>query len=155
MTYVIGVDTGPMAGIVGLLVAAKRIERVEVVQCSDDVLMRVLRGLIGGSTAGLVIAVERFVVGPRAGRSGTPAAGRAAREQAALIRDWAQLYHATYTELPAGHVKPWATDVRLNAAGLLEATKGMRHARDAARHALFTAVRDCGLPDPLSKRGAS
>jgi hypothetical protein len=48
-------------------------------------------------------------------------------------------------------VKPWATDERLEAAGLLDLTKGMRHARDAARHALFTAVKDGGVPDPLSK----
>jgi hypothetical protein len=49
-------------------------------------------------------------------------------------------------------VKPWATDERLAAAGLLDPTKGMRHARDAARHALFCAVRDFGLPDPLSAK---
>jgi hypothetical protein len=26
--------------------------------------------------------------------------------------------------------------------------------RDALRHAIFTAVNECGLPDPLSKKGA-
>ena len=38
------------------------------------------------------------------------------------------------------------------AAGLLEPTKQLRHARDAARHALFAAVADCGIPDPLSRK---
>jgi hypothetical protein len=59
---------------------------------------------------------------------------------------------ARWFQRPAAHVKPWATDERLEAAGLLEATKGMRHARDAARHALFAACKDGGIPDPLSKR---
>jgi hypothetical protein len=52
-------------------------------------------------------------------------------------------------------VKPWATDTRLAAAGLMEPTTGMRHARDAARHALFAAVKTYGLPDPLSARAGA
>ncbi len=49
-------------------------------------------------------------------------------------------------------VFPWATDKRLRAAGLYEATTGLVHARAASRHALFAAVHDGGLPDPLSRR---
>jgi hypothetical protein len=52
-------------------------------------------------------------------------------------------------------VKPWAVDKRLHAAGLLDMTAGMRHARDAARHALFCAVKDYGLPDPLSSKAGA
>jgi hypothetical protein len=62
---------------------------------------------------------------------------------------------ASWRERSAAEVKPWASDERLDAAGLLAPTKGMPHARDAARHALFTAVRDGGQPDPLSKRRQS
>lgn len=50
---------------------------------------------------------------------------------------------------PAGMVKPWATDKRLEAAGLLEAAGSSPHVRDAGRHLLFSACQ-AGLPDPLS-----
>jgi len=49
-------------------------------------------------------------------------------------------------------VFPWASDKRLRAAGLYEATTALPHARAASRHALYVACRDGGLPDPLSKR---
>lgn len=49
-------------------------------------------------------------------------------------------------------VFPWATDKRLKAAGLYEATTALKDARAASRHALFVAVHDGGLPDPLSSR---
>jgi hypothetical protein len=52
----------------------------------------------------------------------------------------------------AALVKPWATDKRLVAAGLLDITRGLPHARDGARHALFSAHHDSGAPDPLSSR---
>lgn len=50
---------------------------------------------------------------------------------------------------PAGTVKPWATDKRLKAAGLLEAAGSSPHIKDAGRHLLFSACQ-AGLPDPLS-----
>jgi hypothetical protein len=52
----------------------------------------------------------------------------------------------------AALVKPWATDRRLTAAGLLDPTAGMGHARDAARHALYAAVHLQLTTDPLSKK---
>lgn len=54
---------------------------------------------------------------------------------------------------PAATVKPWATDERLKKAGLLAVCHGMPHAADAMRHLLYRAVRDAGVPDPLSRRG--
>lgn len=48
-------------------------------------------------------------------------------------------------------VFPWASDKRLKAAGLYEATTALKDARAASRHCLFAAVHDGGLPDPLSK----
>ena len=53
----------------------------------------------------------------------------------------------------AAEVKPWGTDLRLTKSGLLAITKGMPHARDACRHALFAAV-SAGMPDPLSAKFA-
>jgi hypothetical protein len=54
----------------------------------------------------------------------------------------------------ASLVKTWATDKRLAAAGLLDATKGMQHARDASRHALYAAVHTGMARDPLSTKAA-
>jgi hypothetical protein len=57
---------------------------------------------------------------------------------------------------PAATVKPWTLEKdgekRLKAAGLFTLTAGQPHARDAARPALYAAVHDGGLPDPLSRR---
>jgi len=52
----------------------------------------------------------------------------------------------------SSQVMTWASDKRLRAAGLYAATTGKRHSRAAARHCLACAVRDGGLPDPLSSR---
>jgi hypothetical protein len=52
---------------------------------------------------------------------------------------------------PAADVMNWASDERLEAAGLLAVTAGKQHARAAGRHGLSCAVRHCGLPDPLSR----
>lgn len=104
------------------------------------------------------IAIERFVVSARASRSATSQAGKITRELIGAItehyeRGWRDTVDALI-ERSAAHVKPWANDDRLDAAGLLAPTKGMPHARAAARHALFAGVRDGGMRDPLSKQGA-
>jgi hypothetical protein len=69
-----------------------------------------------------------------------------------VLEHWAKTGVRGSYARSAADVKPWATDTRLQAAGLLDLTKGMRHARDAARHALFCAVCDFGLTDPLSRK---
>lgn len=155
---VLGVDPGPTPGIVRLTVASSPvnptpvIEQGQVVQCSEGVLVPVLNALIDFPETTTTLAYEAFVVGARAARSSTPAAGKATRD---MVRELA--YWAAHHDIPshlrrATEVKPWATDARLDAVGLLDLTKGMRHARDAGRHALFCAVRALGLPDPLSRR---
>jgi hypothetical protein len=94
-----------------------------------------------------LLAVEQFVVGARAARSSSAHAGRVTR---ALIAELHDLGADVFIRA-AALVKPWATDQRLHAAGLLDATKGMQHARDASRHALYAAVRQGLAVDPLSK----
>ena len=102
--------------------------------------------------ARLIVAVETFVVGPRAARSSTAGAGALARALVAEILALARTRGADIAARPAAAVKPWATDKRLAAAGWADACKGMGHARDAARHALFTAVHAGLLRDPLSAK---
>lgn len=151
--YVLGIDPGPVVGLVGLRITPdlEIHPRVHVIQCSANVLDQVLHGI---NPPDLLVAVERFVVGPRAARSNAPSAGRVAVHVVGMLADRSRVDRGyRYIARSAAEVKPWATDTRLAAAGLLEPTKGMRHARDAARHALFAAVKDCGAIDPLSKRG--
>lgn len=135
----IGIDPGPTPGIV---VIGADGDVLAVVQCSHEVLFLIVRDVLDPDGRSL-IAVERFVV-----------RGRASADQS-LTRDQVAnaeaLFPGRVAMRSAAQVKPWATDARLEAAGLLEACKGMRHARDAARHALYAAVKDGGLPDPLSK----
>lgn len=153
--YVIGIDPGPVIGIVRLQLAIQPEGRAtllgaEALQVTPGAAEPLLNALIQDDEA--VVALELFVIGPRAARSSTPAGGAAAREVVKLVTDWALRCGLRYWSRSAAEVKPWATDIRLDAAGLLAPTTGMRHARDAARHALFAAVKTYGLPDPLSTR---
>ncbi|HEX7038704.1 MAG TPA: hypothetical protein VF202_01165 [Trueperaceae bacterium] len=160
MTYVLGVDPGPVVGLVGLHITPDLdiSPRPDIIQCSADTLNAVLGGLIldvgvrGLNSPELLVAVERFVIGPRTGRLNAGGASRTAVHIVGMLADRSRAGRAyRYVARSAAEVKPWATDARLGAVGLLEPTKGMRHARDAARHALFAAVRDCGVPDPLAR----
>jgi hypothetical protein len=97
-----------------------------------------------------LLAVEQFVVGNRAAKSSSAHAGRVTR---ALIAELHDLGVPAFLR-NASLVKTWATDRRLEAGGLLASTKGMGHARDASRHALYAAVH-CGYTtDPLSRQKA-
>jgi hypothetical protein len=154
--HFIGVDPGPTPGIVHLTSRAfgRRLE-VDVIQCTSHVAPSVLWMLLNDCRSSLgeapaLVAIERFVVGRTSMKS-----GRAGEETRDLIgklqKTAAEQPNVSVVLRSAAEIKPWATDVRLAHAGLLNPTKGMRHARDAARHALFAAVKDGGLPDPLSK----
>ncbi|MET0423635.1 MAG: hypothetical protein ABW046_07165 [Actinoplanes sp.] len=122
-------------------------------QASPRLILPVLRMLADDDLT--AIALEQFVVGRRAARSSSPAAGAVTRSMVGVVTSWSSLPNLTLRQRSASEVKPWATDKRLHAAGLLDPTIGMRHARDAARHALFCAVSDYGLPDPLSSRAGA
>ena len=88
------------------------------------------------------MAVERFVVAP-----GTSRRTRGATAPTIACAEWAaELAHRAGVQcvsLPAGTVKPWATNDRLTMWGCT--IKGDHH-KDAARHALFAAVRVGILP---------
>lgn len=149
---VVGVDPGPIPGVVVLGRVADGAP--SIFQTDPGTVLWLLREVLTAGPAGVrrILAVERFVIGMRTARLSTPKAG-------AVTRDMIGAVAALGRELPgvelmqrsASEVMPWASDKRLTAAGLLDSTKGMPHARAAARHALFAAVRDGGLADPLSK----
>jgi len=147
-TPVIGVDPGGTTGI------ALRVPSGtwELVQATRGAVLPIVRAMLHTYDYRAVIAVEQFVVGPRAARSSTPEAGRIARDLIGALQSLGFELNLRVVLRSASQVKPWATDKRLQAAGVPDIPK-MRDARDAARHALFCATADCGLPDPLSKRG--
>ena len=101
------------------------------------------------------VAIERVVIGNatvRRTRGGTVAALTKAEGWAAEARK----YERPLQYMPAGNVKPWASDAQLKAWGLYDLTAGGGgHDRDACRHALFMAVRRGLLPRPAPPRKAS
>lgn len=128
-------------------------------QCDADSAPALLDWLAALNTEPAVIGdaitvraqVEEFRAGTGAGARGKNAA--ATRELVEELKAVLAARGVPCAVRPAATAKPWATDKRLERAGLLEVTAGMvSHARDAMRHMLFCAVHDGGVPDPLSRR---
>lgn len=145
-TCVLGVDPGPATGIAWLCPG----QRPLVFQCNAPGAYPLASWLLEANEgpARIIAAGERFIAGRGAG-----ARGAHASVTRAVISDLDQL--AEWHWRSAAQVKPWATDARLKAAGLLEQCHGMPHAADACRHALFAAVHDGGYPDPLSRKAGT
>lgn len=143
----LGIDPGPSTGLALACWENGKLAWAHAAQCDAGLapdLLRLLLGLLRPSLGG----IEAFVPGAHSGTS----AGDVTRQ---LIRELGETAAAQGLELrerTAGLVKPWATDTRLKAAGLLALTPGSAHARDACRHLLYTACSSGGLADPLSRR---
>lgn len=158
---VIGIDPGPTPGIVALIFHKRRsLIETNVIQCSWGVSETLLRAVLDDAYIPTLAQAEAFVVGNRAARSAHASAGGLTRtlipKLFGVFDEWRTrtggVLLGMWFERPAAQVKPWATLKRLEKAELVEPTKGMTHARDAARHAMFLATKDGGIPDPLSKR---
>lgn len=153
MPLIIGVDPGGTTGMAALFISDRgKIINAYYAQLRGDesFVDTVVRSLCFQWTdvCDVHLAVESFVVSARAGRSANAAAGRKARDIITLLKRVGN----SYVERPAVVVKRWATNQRLEAAGILGDTTGMQHARDASRHALYAAVRSGYMPDPLSHK---
>lgn len=151
----VGIDPGQTTGICAFV--SPHAPVVMQINAKPVFVVGIVRALIehdvGGE--GATLAVEQFVVLHRAARSSTARAGAIAREIIAVLQSLAREIDATLHLRPAAAVKPWASDWRLELAGLLEPTQHMTHARDAARHALYAAVHDGYVIDPLSSRASA
>lgn len=153
MTYIIGIDPGPMVGacLLRLPAMGEGAWFAEVAQTPPNGLWALISRWVDENPI-LAVAAERFVVRHRAARVNAPGASKAARDVlgglAVCLKD------TRLIERAAAEVKPWATDARLKAAGLFDQTKGMPHARDAARHALYAACRDFGARIPRTGAAA-
>jgi len=158
---VVGIDPGPVPGFVMRRYIAGGVADTHVVQVNHQLAPVIFRALLDQyPDIPTVVQIERFVVGRRAGASSSAKAGEQTRNLIGRLQELWENHDSTERGRLGGHwfqrsaanVKPWATNERLEAAGLLAPTEGMRHCRDAARHALFAACHDGGVPDPLSKK---
>jgi hypothetical protein len=150
---IIGVDPGLTCGI-GVLdfdSGAPSAFTAGVLQCDSGMALAVIAGLIEDAPGHVGVACERYVAGRnREGgtasltRSLVEAVARLAAERADV--GWSRAAH---------EVKAWATDDRMATAGLLELAKGMsNHGLDGLRHAMYAAVKNGGLRDPLARKGS-
>lgn len=166
MIHTIGIDPGPICGVVALddsgappLVAQIDGHHIGwlIDQLAGSPTAAVLAEL--GTALGIghynhanpLICCEHFVSGPRAGRLGDVAAADLTRGIEAML----QMRYAEWPRsfVPNATAKTWASNKRLDAAGLLKATDKMAdHARSAARHALYGAVKTGRMRDPLLPR---
>lgn len=156
---VIGIDPGPTTGMVLLRFNDGPFGISHVVQCNHGIAPALLEAMLAiDPTTPTIVGIERFVIGRKSMRSGPH--GEVTRDLIGAMQEIWEEHDSTsdgrlggrWFVRSASQVKAWATDARLDAIGLLANTKGMGHARDGARHALFAAVHDGKIPDPLSKR---
>lgn len=157
--WIIGVDPGPTTGIVVLRPDGEPL----IIQVNAAAAVFVVESLFELANSWpnrkpVLLAVEKFVIGRASMRAGRH--GELTRELIGRLEHCAKVIHGDdfipnlgnqFVQRSASEVKTWATDLRLAAAGLVEPTKGMNHARDAGRHAIFAAVRAGLLVDPLSR----
>lgn len=150
----IGIDPGPTPGLVGLLFSDSKLIKTDVIQCSGSMVGHAFEMLLKGykDVPGIEVylQVEKFVISRGSYRTGS--AGARTRDMVGDIAAYALRLGIHVTQRSASVTKDWATDTKLRAAGLYDATAGMSHARDAARHAMYTAVHEGNIPNPLSKR---
>ena len=159
---VIGIDPGPQPGLVLMRFGVSTPwwpADVRAIQCDYQTAPDQLRYLLAVGYQGThtLVGCERFVRGNRSAKAAHPGAvnrtERLIGEFKTAADEWFQAmgHDGRWIMNNASRVKAWAKFERLETAGLLDATKGMTHARDAAKHALFVACNDGRAPDPLSR----
>lgn len=99
-----------------------------------------------------VASLEKFVDGRSAGSTGKPAA--VTRQLVMELAEVCQMFGYRTEIRPAADVKPWASDRRLKAAGVVTGAMhgDMNHAYDAARHCLYGARAAGVITDPMRTR---
>jgi hypothetical protein len=160
--FAIGIDPGPTTGIALLDLAAAMpsgllARGAEIYQCNARSAPGLLQYLLAARSDGErgAAGIEGFAPG-----HGPGARRRPGRVTASAVDELAGIctqYGVPVASRYAGLVKPWAEGndwKRLRACGLYDLTPGSAHARSAASQALYTAVHDCGWPDPLSRAAA-
>jgi hypothetical protein len=154
-TIVIGVDPGPRPGIVGLRYSPAKVRSAApiIIQCTLNIAIPLIQAVIPADVRRVVLSFEPFVIGSRSAKVSSPAASAATSKFCGALQAMAHGdARIIIRHHQASHVKPWGCEERLERAGLHLLVKGMTHARDGAKQALYCATHDIGVPDPLSKR---
>ena len=150
----VGIDTGGKTwGVAFIDWADKRIVRSMHIQVNSDAALGLVQSvLISQYNAPLNIikraaGVEEFEDGQSAGSRGKNAKGTRQGVYAvtALLQECG--YHVEHRK--AAIVKPKITNKILDKAGILQPEPDMEHANDGSRQAMFTAISDLHLPNPL------
>lgn len=150
MNVYVGVDPGPSTGIVVLVFDDVGVEWY-VFQCNSDAAIYLL-GFLCQKYAPRCVSYEAFVPSNRAGNKGKDAdtTRRIAGQVETTAMGFSHRIPKTFiVARKAADVKPWATDKRLEKLKFPMGAK-FKDARDAARHALYAAVRDGKERDPLA-----
>lgn len=134
---IVGIDPGPEPGVVVLWCSGGAVAHVDTYTDPWAALRDVQRGP-GLPPLSVWVAVERFIVGRGTIRK-TRAASMETIAQAERLRADARQLTPHVQFLPAAAVKPVVTDAKLTAYGITGLPS--RHHRDAARHALFMALK--------------
>lgn len=155
----IGADPGPATGLCFLDYDNGKLVGRTLLQCDAGSSVIVLKGMLAAYYAdGRVLrrtaSVEQFRSGASAGSAVKGA--QVTRQLVMELAEALQLYGYQVRIRPAADVKPWASDRRLTAAGVVAGAMhgDMNHAYDAARHCLYGAKEAGVITDPLLRRRA-
>lgn len=162
---VVGLDPGPTTGMAFLDYHQlpgglwSPVPEALLLQAEGNAAVLVLEAMLKGRygpdrpVAGRFGSVERFVTGRSAGTGSR--ASDPTRQLVMMLTECLQLYGYAAKLRSAADVKPWASDKRLIRAGIATAGSGihgkLRDGYDGGRHALFCAVQDARMPDPLAR----
>jgi hypothetical protein len=159
----IGIDPGPATGMCFLDYDNGSLVGRTLIQADGGSAVYVLKGMlasyystdygIGASVGRRTGSVEKFITGQAAGSRGKPA--EVTRQLVMELAEMLQLFGYAVTLRPAADVKPWASDKRLTAAGVIgtSAFHGkLRDSFDAARHCLYGAHEAGIIQDPLIRK---
>lgn len=166
----VGCDPGPATGICLLDYEEGRLVGRLLLQADAGSAAIVLRELLyarkdtwtppnqePGKPRKLSGSVEKFLTGAGAGSRGKNA--DVTRQLVVELAEVLELFGYTVSIRAAADVKPWASNKRLVAAGIVRDEKSMHsdlgHAYDGARHALFGAHHAGIVADPLVRVPAS
>jgi hypothetical protein len=168
----IGGDPGPATGLAFLDYEDGRLAGRSLLQVPGADAPHVLRGMLLGYYSGMkrdttvgqwltepvigrrVASLEKFVTGASAGSRGKNA--DVTRQLVYELAEVLEEFGYTVKIRPAADVKPWASNKRLVAAGIVRDEKSfhtdMGHSYDGARHCLYGAHEAGIVKDPLLRR---
>jgi hypothetical protein len=153
---IVGIDPGPRPGLCALRFNTAKIRCATpvILQCYPaSAAITMLKSILPRDVKLIILSYELWIPSNKAGKLATPSAAIATGKMCARLDalptedDRIVVKHHS-----AAQVKPWATIERMEKAGLELITKGMTHARDGGKQALFCAVHSAGVPDPLSRK---